>query len=129
MKIHLKTEEEIELIRQSCLLVSSTIAEVASQITPGITGLKLDTIAETYIRDHGAIPAFKGYPGSVFDYPASLCISFNEVIVHGIPDNRELKEGDVVSVDCGVKMNGFYGDSAFTLPLERLNLKYWNYYW
>jgi len=117
MKIHLKTEEEIELIRQSCLLVSSTIAEVASQISPGITGLKLDSIAETYIRDHGAVPAFKGYPGSVFDFPASLCISFNEVIVHGIPDNRELKDGDVVSVDCGVKMNGFFGDSAFTFAI------------
>ncbi|HXR82515.1 MAG TPA: type I methionyl aminopeptidase [Saprospiraceae bacterium] len=117
MKIQLKTEEEIELIRQSCLLVSSTIAEVASHISPGVTGLKLDSIAETYIRDHGAIPAFKGYPGSVFDYPASLCISFNEVIVHGIPDNRELKDGDVVSVDCGVKMNGFYGDSAFTFAI------------
>ena len=120
MKIHLKTAEEIELIRQSCLLVSSTIAEVASHISPGITGLKLDSIAETFIRDHGATPAFKGYPGSVFDFPASLCISFNEVIVHGIPDSREIKEGDVVSVDCGVKMNGFYGDSAFTFAIGEI---------
>jgi len=120
MKIHLKTAEEIELIRQSCLLVSSTIAEVASHIAPGITGLKLDSIAETFIRDHGATPAFKGYPGNIFDFPASLCISFNEVIVHGIPDNRELKEGDVVSVDCGVKMNGFFGDSAFTFAVGEI---------
>ncbi len=120
MKIHLKTEEEIELIRQSCLLVSSTIAEVAACIAPGITGLKLDAIAESYIRDNGAIPAFKGYPGNVFDFPASLCISFNEVIVHGIPDNREVKEGDILSIDCGVKMNGFFGDSAFTFAIGEI---------
>lgn len=117
MKFHLKSEEEIEWMRQSCLLVSSTIAEVASHIKPGVTGLALDALAETYIRDHGAIPAFKGYPGSVFDYPASLCLSFNEVIVHGIPDQREIREGDVLSVDCGVKLNGFFGDSAFTFAV------------
>jgi len=117
MKIHLKTAEEIEFIRQSCLLVSSTIAEVATFIAPGVTGLKLDSIAENYIRDHGGIPAFKGYPGSVFDFPGSLCISFNEVIVHGIPDQREIKDGDIVTIDCGVKMNGFYGDSAFTFAV------------
>lgn len=116
-----KTEEEIEILRQNCLLVSDTIAEVASHIKPGITGLELDTIAETFIRDHGAEPAFKGYPGSVFDFPASLCISFNEVIVHGIPDGREILEGDVVSVDCGVKKDGFFGDSAFTFAVGEIS--------
>jgi methionyl aminopeptidase len=121
MKIHQKTEEEIERIRQSCLLVSSTLAEVASHIKPGVTGLQLDSIAESYIRDHGAIPAFKGYPGAVFDFPASLCISFNEVIVHGIPDNRVIREGEIVSVDCGVRMNGYFGDSAFTFAVGEIS--------
>lgn len=101
-------------MRASSLLVSSTLAEVATRLKPGVTGLELDTLAETFIRDHGGIPAFKGYPGTVFDFPGSLCISFNEVVVHGIPDNRVVKEGDVVSIDCGVRMNGFFGDSAFT---------------
>ena len=88
-----KTPEEIEIIRKNCLLVSATLAEVASHIKPGITGLRLDQIAEAFIRDHGAEPAFKGYPGSLSDFPAALCISFNEVIVHGIPDKTEVKEG------------------------------------
>lgn len=113
-RYHYKTAEEIELMRASSLLVSSTLAEVATRLKPGVTGLELDTLAETFIRDHGGIPAFKGYPGTVFDFPGSLCISFNEVVVHGIPDNRVVKEGDVVSIDCGVRMNGFFGDSAFT---------------
>ncbi len=122
-----KSEEEIEILRQNCLLVSHTLAEVARHIRPGVTGLQLDTLAETFIRDHGAEPAFKGYPGTVFDFPASLCVSFNEVIVHGIPDQREIKEGDVLSVDCGVKKDGFFGDSAFTfavgeIPAEVMNL-------
>lgn len=116
-KFHLKSKEEIELMRQSCLLVSSALAEVAANIRPGVTGLTLDSLAETFIRDHGASPAFKGYPGTVFDYPASLCISFNETIVHGIPDNREIRDGDIVSIDCGVKLNGFFGDSAFTFAI------------
>jgi methionyl aminopeptidase len=116
-----KTPEEIEIIRKNCLLVSATLAEVASHITPGITGLQLDEIAETFIRDHGAEPAFKGYPGSISDFPASLCISFNEVIVHGIPDKTEVKDGDVVSVDCGVKMNGYFGDAAFTFAVGEMD--------
>src|SRR5678815_3362628 len=90
MNIHLKTPEEIELLRQSCLLVSSTIAEVASHLKPGVTGLKLDTIAEEYMRDHGAIPAFKGYPGSVFDFPGSLCISsvsYTHLRAHETPEH------------------------------------------
>lgn len=116
-RILYKSPEEIEIIRVNCLLVTATIAEVAKQIRPGVTGKSLDTLAETYIRDHGAKPAFKGYPGSMFDFPASLCISFNEVIVHGIPDDREIRDGDVVSVDCGVEMNGFFGDAAFTFAI------------
>ncbi len=119
-RFHYKTPEEIEIIRINCLLVSETLAEVARHIKPGITGLKLDTIAETFIRDHGALPAFKGYPGSISDFPASLCISFNEVIVHGIPDQREVKEGDILSVDCGVKMNGYFGDAAFTFAVGQI---------
>lgn len=116
-RFHYKTDEEIEIIRKNCLLVSATLAEVGSRLKPGVTGKELDTLAETFIRDHGAEPAFKGYPGSVFDFPASLCISFNDVIVHGIPDHTIVKEGDVVSVDCGVKMNGFFGDAAFTFAI------------
>lgn len=119
-RFHFKSPEEIEIIRKNCLLVSSTIAEVAKYIKPGVTGSKLDEIAETFIKDHGAEPAFKGYPGSVFDFPGTLCISFNEVIVHGIPDQREVKEGDVVSVDCGVRMNGYYGDAAFTFAVGEI---------
>jgi methionyl aminopeptidase len=120
-RIPVKTEEEIEIIRQNCLLVSATLAEVATQLKPGITGLELDRIAETFIRDHQAIPAFKGYPGTLSDFPASLCISFNDVIVHGIPDNRIVKEGDVVSIDCGVKKDGFFGDSAFTFAVGEID--------
>ena len=119
-RFHLKSQEEIEIIRHSCLLVSATLAEVAAHIKPGVKGIQLDTLAETFIRDHGAEPAFKGYPGSVSDFPASLCISFNEVIVHGIPDQREIKEGDILSVDCGVKMNGYFGDSAFTFAVGEI---------
>src|SRR5687767_475003 len=99
-RFHLKSEEEIEIIRHNCLLVTDTIAEVATHLRPGITGLELDRIAESYIRDHGAEPAFKGYPGTLFDFPGTLCISFNEVVVHGIPDDRVVVEGDIVTIDC-----------------------------
>jgi len=119
-RFHYKTAEEIEILRANCLLVSRTLATVASAIRPGITGLELDRLAETFIRDHGAIPAFKGYPGSVSDFPGTLCISFNEVIVHGIPDSREVREGDVLSVDCGVEKDGYFGDSAFTFAVGTL---------
>ena len=120
-RFHYKSPEEIEIIRANCLLVSATLAEVASRIRPGVTGLELDTLAETFIRDHGAEPAFKGYPGSLSDFPASLCISFNEVIVHGIPDKTEIREGTIVSVHCGVKMNGFFGDAAFTFAIGEID--------
>ncbi len=106
----IKTEIEIEKIRTSSLLVGKTIAEVAGHIKPGVTTLALDKIAEEFIRDHKAIPAFKGYHG----FPGTLCISINEVVVHGIPSKRELKEGDLISIDCGTIIDGYYGDSAFS---------------
>ena len=108
--IYLKTDEEIELLRESNLLVGMTLGEVAKWIAPGITTLKLDKIAEEFIRDHGAVPGFLGYGG----FPNTLCVSVNEQIVHGIPSNYELKDGDIVSIDCGTLKNGFNGDSAYT---------------
>lgn len=108
--IYLKTDEEIELLRESNLLVGMTLGELAKWIAPGITTLKLDKIAEEFIRDHGAVPGFLGYGG----FPNTLCVSVNEQIVHGIPSNYELKEGDIVSIDCGTVKNGFNGDSAYT---------------
>lgn len=113
MSTLIKTEEEIEIIRISSLLVGKTLAEVAKYIGPGVTTGKLDKIAEEFIRDHDAIPGFKGYGG----FPATLCTSVNDEVVHGIPGKYELKEGDIVSVDCGVKKNGYYGDSAFTFTI------------
>lgn len=119
-KIYLKTNEEIELIRESCLLVSKTIAEVEKSINEGVSTIELDKIAETFIRDNGAVPAFKGYrkESLVFDY--TLCISVNEEVVHGVPGKYVLKNGDVVSVDCGVLKNGFYGDSAYTFSVGEI---------
>mgnify|MGYP003380810525 FL=1 len=106
--LYYKTQEEIELIRESSLLVAKTLAEVAKAIRPGITTLELDRLAETFIRDHGAVPAFLNYNG----FPNSLCISVNSQVVHGIPNENVLEDGDICSVDCGVLKNGFYGDSA-----------------
>jgi methionyl aminopeptidase len=108
--IYYKTPEEIELIRKSSLLVGKTHAELAGLLRPGITGLELDRIAETFIRDHGGVPSFKNYNG----YPFTLCISVNSMVVHGFPSAEPFKEGDVISLDCGVFMNGFHGDSAYT---------------
>lgn len=112
--IFYKTDEEIELIRESCLLVCKTLAHVAGMLKPGVTGLMLDKEAETFIRDHKATPAFKGYR----DFPASLCISLNEAVVHGIPSNREFKETDIISIDCGTCLAGYYGDAAYTFALS-----------
>jgi methionyl aminopeptidase len=114
--VYIKTDEEIGLIRESSLLVGKTLAEVAKLIRPGIKTSELDRVAEAFIRDHKAEPAFKGYSG----FPATLCISPNEQVVHGIPGSYELKEGDIVSVDCGVKMNGFFGDSAYTFAVGEI---------
>ncbi|MCO5230087.1 MAG: type I methionyl aminopeptidase [Chitinophagales bacterium] len=111
--IQFKSEEEIELMRISSLMVSGTHAALVPFIKPGVTLKYLDKIAEQYIKDQGAYPSFLGYNG----FPASLCLSVNEEVVHGIPSDREVKEGDILSVDCGVKMNGFHGDSAFTFPV------------
>jgi methionyl aminopeptidase len=102
--------DEIALVRESSLLVGKTLAEVARHIRPGVTTTELDRLAEQFIRDHGALPGFKG----LYDCPSTLLISVNEEVVHGLPGKRELREGDVASVDCGVLMNGFYGDSAYT---------------
>lgn len=111
--LYYKTNEEIELIRESSLLVAKTLAEVAKVIRPGITTLALDRIAEEYSRDNGAVPAFLNYNG----FPNSVCISVNAQVVHGIPNDVELKDGDICSVDFGVLKNGFYGDSAYTFAI------------
>lgn len=108
--IYLKTEEEIELLREANLVVARTLGEVAKLIAPGVTTLKLDTVAEEYIRSQGAIPGFKGYGG----FPSTLCVSVNENVVHGFPSNYALREGDIVSVDCGAIKDGFNGDSTYT---------------
>lgn len=113
--IFLKTDDEIELLRQSNLLVGRTLAEVAKLIKPGVTTLELDRVAEEFIRDNGAIPTFKGFPNQFGQpFPGTLCTSVNDQVVHGIPNDRPLEEGDIVSVDCGTYMNGFCGDSAYT---------------
>ena len=112
-RIRIKTDEEVELIRESSLLVGRTLAEVAALIKPGVTTLQLDAVAEEFIRDNSAEPGFKGYGG----FPNTLCASLNEAVVHGIPNDRPLENGDVISLDCGVLKNGFYGDSAYTFEV------------
>ncbi|MCQ4875704.1 MULTISPECIES: type I methionyl aminopeptidase [Odoribacteraceae] len=115
--IFLKTQEEIELLRESNRLVGKTLGEVSKHIRPGISTLELDKIAEDFIRSNGGVPGFLGYGG----FPNTLCISVNDEVVHGIPSSRCLEEGDVVSVDCGVVMNGFYGDSAYTFAVGEIS--------
>ncbi|MEI9934759.1 MAG: type I methionyl aminopeptidase [Ferruginibacter sp.] len=114
--IHYKTKAEIELMRESSLLVSKTLEEVAKIIRPGITTLYLDAFAEKFIKDNGAVPSFKGYR----DFPFSVCASVNDAVVHGFPSNKELKEGDIVSIDVGVYKNGFHGDSAYTFAVGKI---------
>lgn len=111
--IHYKTEQEIELMRESALLVGKTIAEVAKRIRPGVTTAELDRAADEFIRDNGATPSFKNYNG----YPYATCISVNDAVVHGFPNKAELKEGDIISVDVGAYKNAFHGDSAYTFAL------------
>jgi len=108
--IHLKTREEIELMRESALIVSKTLGMVAKEIRPGVTTLHLDKLAEEFIRDHDALPGFLG----LYDCPSTLLTSVNEAVVHGLPNTRPLQEGDIVSVDCGALKHGFYGDHAYT---------------
>jgi len=115
--IEIKTKEDISRLRQSSLLVGKTLAEIARHIKPGIQTKDLDVIAEEFIRDSGAIPAFKGYGG----FPATLCISINDEVVHGIPGKRILKDGDIVSVDCGCVLDGFFGDSAYTFGIGEIS--------
>ena len=117
--IKLKTREEIELMRQSAQLVSKTLGTLATEIRPGITTLYLDNLAETFIRDHQAIPGFLG----LYDFPNTLCISVNEQVVHGIPNKKPLIEGDIVSIDCGVLKNGYYGDHAYTFAVGEIDPK------
>ncbi|MEE3035029.1 MAG: type I methionyl aminopeptidase [Bacteroidota bacterium] len=111
--VKLKTIEEIQFIRESALIVSKTLGMIAGEIRPGITTLELDKMAETFIRDHNAEPGFLG----LYDFPNTLCVSPNEQVVHGIPNNVPLNEGDILSVDCGVIKNGFYGDHAYTFEI------------
>jgi methionyl aminopeptidase len=116
-KINYKSVEEIELIRKSSLLVAQTLGEIAKIIRPGIKTIELNKLAETFIRDNGGVPAFLNYSG----FPYSLCISLNDQVVHGFPSQYELAEGDLVSVDCGVVMNKYYGDSAYTFAIGEVS--------
>jgi methionyl aminopeptidase len=116
-QMSVKTADEIELLRENALIVSKTLAEVAKNIQPGVKTITLDKIAEEFIRDAGAIPGFKGYRG----FPATLCISINEEVVHGIPGERVLKNGEIVSIDCGCLKNGYYGDSAYTFAVGEVD--------
>ena len=113
--IFLKTEDEIELMRAANLLVAATLAEVGKHIQPGVTTKQLDRIADEFIRDHGAVPTFKGFPNPYGGpFPASICTSVNDQVVHGVPNDSPLNEGDIVSVDCGTLLDGFNGDSCYT---------------
>lgn len=117
--LYFKTDEEIELLREANLLVSKTLAEIAGFIRPGVTTRYLDGIAEAFIRDNGGVPGFKGYGG----FPATLCTSVNDEVVHGIPSDNPLNDGDILSVDCGVILNGWYGDTAYTFPVGNIDDK------
>lgn len=117
--VQYKTKEEIELMRQSSLLVSKTLALVASVIKPGISTLELNNIADKFIQDNGAVPSFKGYGKPA--YPFACCISVNDAVVHGFPTEQPLKEGDIVSVDVGAFKNGFHGDSAYTFGIGEIS--------
>ncbi len=111
--IEVKTREEIELMRESALIVSKTLGMLAKEVKPGITTLRLDALAEQFIRDHGAIPGFLG----LYDFPNTLCMSPNAQVVHGIPNDKPLEEGDIISIDCGAIKNDFYGDHAYTFEV------------
>jgi methionyl aminopeptidase len=115
--IIVKTKEEIELMRQSALIVSKTLGMLAKEVKEGVTTKHLDTIAEEFIRDHGALPGFKG----LYDCPSTLLCSVNDAVVHGLPTHTPLKNGDIVSIDCGALMNDFYGDHAYTFEIGEVS--------
>jgi methionyl aminopeptidase len=121
--IYYKTNEEVELIRASCLLTCATIAELAKHIKPGVTPKSLDDIAYTFIKDNGAEPAFLGYGSKGHEFPATCCISVNSAVVHGIPKDIELQAGDIISIDTGTMLNGFIGDSAYTFAVGEIDAK------
>src|SRR5574344_585116 len=123
MSIFLKTEDEIELMREANLLVGKTLALLARNIKPGVTTLQLDKLAEEFIRDNGALPTFKGFPNPYGGpFPASICTSVNEIVVHGVPDDQTiLKEGDIIWIDCGTLLNGYNGDSCYTFCVGEVN--------
>ncbi len=115
--IRVKNQKQIEGIKASCTLLSALLSEIRKAIVPGINGLELDALAEEFIRKHGGRPAFLGYEG----FPGTLCISINEAVIHGIPDQRKLQEGDIVGIDCGIDLDGYYSDSAVTWPVGRVS--------
>jgi methionyl aminopeptidase len=115
--IFLKSDEEVSLIKESAQVLGKAHAEVAKWIKPGVTTKQLDKIADEFIRDNQGSPSFKGYNG----FPSALCISLNETVVHGFPSQYQLREGDVISIDCGVKLNGFHSDSAYTYPIGNVS--------
>ena len=120
--IYLKTDEEVELLREANLLIGRTLAELAKIIKPGVTTKQLDKVAEEFIRDNGAEPTFKGFPSPYGGpFPASICTSVNEQVVHGIPNDVPLQDGDIVSIDCGTRLNGFCGDSCYTFPVGEIS--------
>lgn len=120
--VYLKTEDEIEQLRAANLLVADTLSEIAKMIGPGVTTRQIDRIAEEFIRDHGAVPTFKGFPNPYGgDFPCAVCTSVNNIVVHGIPDDRPLRDGDIVSVDCGTQLDGFCGDSCYTFSVGELS--------
>ncbi len=120
--VYLKTDDEVELLREANLLVGKTLAELAKIIHPGVTTRQLDVLAETFIRDHGAVPTFKGFPNPYGGpFPASVCTSVNSQVVHGIPNDVPLEEGDIVSVDCGTLLNGYCGDSCYTFAVGEIS--------
>ncbi len=115
--IKIKNDEEIELMRESALIVSKTLGMLAAEVKPGVSTLKLDALAEAFIRDHGAIPGFLG----LYDFPNTLCMSPNAQVVHGIPNSKPLQEGDIISIDCGALKNDFYGDHAYTFEVGEVS--------
>ena len=119
--VHLKSQREIELLRESADLVGRTLAEVARHVDVGVTLAELDAVAEEFIRTHNAEPAFKGYQVGDNVFPNTLCTSVNDAVVHGIPDDYSLQDGDLLSVDCGVKLNGYFGDSGFTFGVGTIS--------